>query len=111
MKNQIENILNKQKELANCDNMIFEKENDILSCVKSIGEEGVRMRQKQAAVSLLELKEKKEALKNEISELCKCLDINSFNNKKLSSNVVSQCISEGIGKENLNLLKEAFKNL
>lgn len=111
MKSQIENILNKQKELANCDNMIFEKENDILSCVKSIGEEGVRMRQKQAAVSLLELKEKKEALKSEISELCKGLDTNSFNNKKLSSGIVAKCISEGMSKEDLNSLKNVFKGL
>ena len=63
MKNQIENILNKQKELANCDNMIFEKENDILSCVKAVGEEGIRMRQKKAAVSLLELKNQKSIIR------------------------------------------------
>lgn len=108
---KIQNILSKQKELHNCENMIFEKENDILSCVKSVGEEGVRMRQKQAAVSLLELKNKKEVLSSELSELCKSFDIDSFNNKKLSSGIVAKCISEGMNKEDLNSLKNAFRNL
>lgn len=111
MNKKIQTILDKQKELFNCDNMIFEKENDILSCVKAIGEEGMRMRQKQAAISLLDLKKKKEVLNTEFTELCKGLDTASFAKKKLSSSVVAECISEGISKEDLCALKEAFKNL
>lgn len=111
MKQKIQNILNKAKELANCNNMIFEKENDILSCVKAIGEDGVRMRQKNAAVSLLDLKNKKMIIQGEISELCKSLDSKSFASKKLSSRIIAQCISEGINKEDLGVLKKAFLNL
>ena len=111
MEQKIQAILKKQKELFNCNNMIFEKENDILSCVKSIGEEGIRMRQKQAAVSLLDLKDKKAIFKEELAELCKSLDITSFTNKKLTSRIVAECISEGVCKEDLNTLKEVFKSL
>lgn len=111
MENKIKNILNKQKEYLNCKDMIFEKENDILSCIKSVGEEGIRLRQKKAALSLLDLKKKKENIKKELKELCKGLDIKSFNNKKLSSNIISECISYGIGNENLKILKDLFKNL
>lgn len=111
MKQKIQNILDKQKELSNCNNMIFEKENDILSCIKAIGEEGVRMRQKQAAISLLELKEKKKSLGKELTELCKGFDLNSFKNKKLSSQIVSECISSGIMSKELRELKEVYKSL
>lgn len=108
---EINRILDKKKELENCDNMIFEKENDILSCIKAIGEEGVRMRQKNAALSLLELKKNKENLQNELNELCKGMDSYSFKNKKMSSSMVAQCISEGVCKEDLNSLKNIFKEL
>ena len=111
MKKKIQAILDKQKELTNCNNMIFEKENDILSCVKAVGEEGVRMRQKQAAVSLLDLKEKKAGFESELAELCKSFDATSFANKKMSSSMVAQCISEGVCKEDLSALKEVFKSL
>lgn len=111
MKSKIQNILNKKKELENCNNLIFEKENDILSCIKSIGEEGIRMRQKNAAVSLLDLKKKKEILNNEIQDLCKGLSKSSFDKKKMSSELIANCISEGINKEDLKMLKEIFVNL
>jgi len=111
MKSKIQNILSLNKELSNCNNLIFEKENDILSCVKAVGEEGVRMRQKQAAVSLLQLKEKKENLQNQLQEVCKGLDINSFNKKKLSSSIISECIGLGINSSELKELKEVFKGL
>ena len=111
MKQKIQAILNKQKELSNCNNMIFEKENDILSCIKAVGEEGMRSRQKQAAISLLDLKNKKEVFKGELADLCKSFDATSFANKKLSSSIVAECISEGVCKEDLRTLKEAFKSL
>ena len=111
MKEKIKDIVSKQKKLTNCKNMIFEKENDILSCVKSINEEGVRMRQKKAAISLLELKNDKKNLVNEISELCKSFDAPSFQKKKMSSSAIAKCISEGVCKEELNTLKEAFKSI
>ena len=111
MKQKIQAILDKQKELSNCNDMIFEKENDILSCIKAVGEEGIRNRQKQPAVSLLDLKNKKEVLNNELVDLCKSFDAASFTNKKLSSSIVAECISEGVCKEDLSALKEAFKSL
>lgn len=111
MKQVIKNILNKKKELQNWEDLIFQKENDILSCVKAIGEEGIRSRQKQAAVSLLDLKNKKEVFKGELTDLCKSFDAASFANKKLSSSIVAECISEGVCKEDLSVLKEAFKSL
>lgn len=111
MKQKIQAILDKQKELSNCNSMIFEKENDILSCVKAVGEEGVRMRQKQAAVSLLDLKNKKGVIEGELNELCKGFDSNSFVNKKLSSSIVAECISSGVTSEELRELKEIFKGL
>lgn len=110
MENKIKKIISLKKELSNCNDMIFEKENDILSCVKSIGEEGIRNRQKEAAVSLLELKEQKASIEKEIKELCKAIDEVSFNKKKLSSSLISKCISEGISRDDLVSLKEAFKN-
>jgi hypothetical protein len=111
MKQAIKNILNKEKELQNCKDLIFQKENDILSCIKAVGEEGMRSRQKQAAVSLLDLKNKKEVFKGELADLCKSFDATSFANKKLSSSIVAECISEGVCKEDLSALKEAFKSL
>ena len=111
MKQKIQAILDKKKELSNCNDMIFEKENDILSCIKAVGEEGIRNRQKQAAVSLLDLKNKKETLNKELADLCKSFDAASFTNKKLSSSIVAECISEGVCKEDLSALKEAFKSL
>ena len=111
MKQVIKNILNKKKELQNCEDLIFQKENDILSCVKAVGEEGMRSRQKQAAVSLLDLKNKKEVFKGELADLCKSFDATSFANKKLSSSIVAECISEGVCKEDLSALKEVFKSL
>jgi len=108
---RINSILGKYKEFTNYNNMIFEKENDILSCIKSVGEEGIRMRQKKAAVSLLELKNKKTIVQSKLSELCKGLDVCSFNHKKMSSKLIATCISEGVTKEDLGLLKEAFKSL
>ena len=111
MKDKIKNILNKKKELSNCEDLIFQKENDILSCIKAVGEEGMRSRQKQAAISLLDLKNKKEVFKGELADLCKSLDATSFANKKLSSSIVAECISEGVCKEDLSALKEAFKSL
>lgn len=110
MKQKIQTILDKQKELSNCNDMIFEKENDILSCIKSIGEGGIRSRQKEAAISLLELKEKKTSIEKEIKELCKAIDEVSFSKKRLSSSLVSRCISEGISRDDLASLKEMFKN-
>ena len=111
MKDKIKNLLNKKKELSNCEDLIFQKENDILSCIKAVGEEGMRSRQKQAAVSLLGLKNKKKIFKGELVNLCKSFDAISFANKKLSSRIVAECISEGVCKEDLNTLKEAFKSL
>ena len=111
MKEKIQEILNKKKELLNCENFIFQKENDILSCIKSIEEEGIRSRQKNAAINLLDLKKQKEVLNDKLSELCKSFDATSFTNKKLSSNVVSECISSGVCREDLNALKEVFKSL
>lgn len=108
---KIEAILNKQKELTNYNNMIFEKENDILSCIKSVGEEGIRMRQKEAALALLKLKNQRKSCRKELKELCKGFDSASFMKKKLSSSMVAKCISEGVCKEDLNLLKETFKSL
>ena len=108
---KIQAILNKQKELSNCDNMIFEKENDILSCIKAIEEEGMKSRQKNAAINLLDLKKKKEVLNNELADLCKSFDAASFANRKLSSSIVAECISEGVCKEDLDILKKAFKSL
>ena len=49
---------------------------------KQLEKEGMRMRQKKAAISLLELKGNKEALTEEISELCKSFDAASFAKEK-----------------------------
>jgi len=48
MKEKILNILKIKKKINNYEGLIFEKENDILSCIKSINEEGVKLRQKKS---------------------------------------------------------------
>jgi len=110
MKEKILNILKIKKKINNYEGLIFEKENDILSCIKSINEEGVKLRQKKAAISLLDLKRKKGELEGELVELCKAISYNSYNNKKANSKLISTCISLGITKEQLRELKNIYLN-
>lgn len=111
MKKKVQQILELNSQLSNLDSMIFEKENDILSCIKSINEDGMRLRQKKAAVSLLDLKSQKETLQGELNELLKGLDSASFENKKASQNLIVNCIWGGVVGEEFGQLKAIYANL
>lgn len=111
MKQQIKDIISLQNEISNYDNLIFEKENDILSCIKSSSEEGIKLRQKQAASSLLDLQNKQKKLKSKLRVLLKGLDSTSYQNKKMSSDLVTKCIWSGIFGEPFNQLKKLYKSL
>ena len=90
--------------------MIFEKERYSFLC-KIYWWRRCSYASEKAAISLLELKDNKESLTEEISELCKSFDAASLPKKKMSSSAIAKCISEGIDKEELSALKEIFKSL
>lgn len=111
MKNIIGDIISTQNQIVNYDNLIFKKENDILSCIKSVNEEGIENRQKQAAYSLLKLREKKQELLSLLNKLLQKLDIDSFNKKNVTSSLIYKAIGEGIKSDELKILKQVYKNL
>lgn len=111
MKEKIQKILDLNNQVSNLDSMIFDKENDILSCIKSINEEGMRLRQKNAAISLLDLKKQKEEVQGELHELLKSLDSASFENKKATRELTINCIEKGIVGQDFSKLKTIYLNL
>lgn len=113
MKQQINKICELQKELDNYTDLIFEKENEILSCIKSVnqGELSLELRQKRAASALLSLKQQCEAKKQKITSLLKSCDLKSFSKKQMTSELIFKCITEGVNKEELSVLKKAYKSI
>lgn len=110
MKDCINKILNLQNQIKEYESLIFEKENDILACEKSI-QDGCDLshRQKNAVNCLFDLNLKKNNLNNELKEILKSLSHISFSNKKIDSSLVFKCISAGISNKDLSLLKDLYK--
>lgn len=111
MKNKIYSIISIYNIIKNYSDLIFDKQNDILSCIKSLEQEGVSLRQKKAADALMQLQKRKEKEVTKLKELLKSLDIESYNNKYISSKLLSECFYSTISKDNLNILKQLYKNL
>lgn len=106
----ISDIINLKSQLDNCASLAFEKENDILSCIKST-DSGVKLRQKKAAAALLDLNNKKTKLRGEINSLLKALDNTSYENKKLSGAMIIKCIQSGIEGSKVRVLKQLYSSI
>lgn len=111
MREKIANILKINNQIEEYKSLILSKENDILSCEKSIqnGSQNLIGRQKNAVNSLYNLNQEKSSLENELKELLKSFSPVSFQNKKANSSLIYNCISLGIAKKDLDLIKSLYE--